>query len=137
MLVVCVLIFTSSCGGHDRRLASQNDYVREAAQSGSLTGKVTYGPPSPVQRWGDPLPEKPGRIASGVRVIIMNSAGEIVDAAVTDSNGEYRFDLPAGSYRISLDLPVGAGFSKGLPAAVSIIAGQKTDYDIRIDTGIR
>ena len=139
LLVVFVLIFTNtnSCGGHDRRIATKNDFVKAAAQTGILTGKVIYGPPSPVQKWGDPLPEKSGRIASGVRVIIMNSAGEVVDAAVTDANGEYLFDLPPGSYRISLDLPAGAGFSKELPAAVTITEGQITDYDILIDRGIR
>jgi len=139
LLVVFIVIFTGSysCEGHARRLASQNNVLEETAQTGILTGKVTYGPPSPVQRWGEPLPERSDRIAPGVRVVIMNSAGEGFDAAVTDANGEYLFDLPPGNYRISLDLPPGAGFSKKLPAAVTIKAGQITNCDIRIDRGIR
>lgn len=137
LLVVFVLIFANSCGGHDRRLAAHDDFVKAAAQTAILTGKVTYGPPSPVQRWGDPLPEKSGKIASGVRVVIMNSAGEEIDAAITDEKGEYHFNLLPGGYRISLDLPVGAGFSKALPADVTITEGRQTEYHIWIDRGIR
>jgi hypothetical protein len=48
----------------------------------------------------------------------------------------YRVTLTAGNYRVELDRR-GIDFSRDLPRVVAITAGQTTQLDLGIDTGIR
>ena len=50
-------------------------------------------------------------------------------------DGNYKVELPAGTYVI--DLEKQHMFGKNLPATVTIRTGETTTLDIDIDTGIR
>jgi hypothetical protein len=60
-----------------------------------------------------------------------------IATVLTDQAGQYRLNLPPGSYLIEMAAAKGRGFTKDLPATVTITQGQETRLDIRIDTGIR
>jgi hypothetical protein len=45
--------------------------------------------------------------------------------------------LPAGTYRLTMRPVPSMGMAKGLPATITVIAGQKTRFDIYLDTGLR
>jgi hypothetical protein len=100
---------------------------------GTLAGKVTRGPLSPVERPGSRGAEP----VSGFRVIISSLDGQQVASAVTDDQGEYRVNLPPGTYRISSGALPRGSFTRDLPATVTVTDAQEKRLDIRIDTGIR
>ena len=112
-----------------------NENVRpRAAGVGTLTGRVTLGPVSPVQGPGI----KPARLpASGVKLLIYGPARQEIAAVATDADGQFRVDLPLGDYLVEMAPEKGRRFTKDLPAKVTIIPGQETRLDIRLDTGIR
>lgn len=108
--------------------------------SGLLAGRVTVGPLPP----GGGGPRPPGPVPGGSRapvvgatIIVSQPGGTAVQSAVTDARGEYAVSVPAGTYRVTMDIPPNRGFTKDLPATVTITAGKETRLDIRIDTGIR
>ena len=100
----------------------------------SLTGLVTRGPTSPVQGPGLPPATAP---AAGVKLVIYGPGRQEIATVLTDTAGQYRLNLPPGSYLIEMAPEKGRGFSKDLPATVTITQGQETRLNIRIDTGIR
>jgi hypothetical protein len=105
-----------------------------AAGTGALTGLVTRWPTSPVQGPGLPPAAAP---APGVKLVIYGPGRQEIATVLTDAAGHYRVNLPPGSYLIEMALEKGRGFSKDLPATVTITQGQETRLNIRIDTGIR
>lgn len=104
--------------------------INMEAGKGKLSGKVTRGPISPVEREGI-SPEEP---ASGIKLVILNQEGQEIGSVVTDDEGKYSAILPPGSYCI--EMPAGDRI-KDLPAAVIVAENEETHLDIRIDTGIR
>lgn len=102
--------------------------------SGTLVGRVTRGPQSPVE--GAPGP-RDAQAAQGAKLLISRPDGQPVLTVETDREGAYRAALPAGSYRVTMPSLTGVEFSKDLPATVTIVEGQETRLDLRIDTGIR
>ncbi len=120
-------------------LAASPGKAAEAAPAipagmGLLTGVVTRGPVSPVQGPGLPAGAAP---AEGVELVIYGPGRREVATARTDTAGRYRVNLPPGAYLIDLHLEKGRGFTKDLPATVTITPGRETRLDLRIDTGIR
>ncbi|MHB8068720.1 MAG: carboxypeptidase-like regulatory domain-containing protein [Desulfobaccales bacterium] len=106
----------------------------QAAGTGTLTGAVTLGPISPVQRQDIvPIP----RPAAGVKLLILTPARQEVAAVTTDAAGQFRCDLPPGAYEVEMAPRKGKEFTKDLPATVTITPGQETRLDIRLDTGMR
>ena len=105
-----------------------------AAGMGVLTGLVTRGPMSPVQGPGLPPATAP---AAGIKLVVYGPGRQEITAVQTDAAGQYRVNLPPGSYLIEMALEKGRGFTKDLPAAVTITQGQETRLNICIDTGIR
>jgi hypothetical protein len=105
-----------------------------AAGMGTLTGLVTRGPTSPVQGPGLPPATTP---ATGVKLVIYGPGRQEIATVLTDQTGHYRLNLPPGSYLIEMAPEKGRGFTKDLPATVTITRGQETRLNIRIDTGIR
>jgi hypothetical protein len=104
------------------------------AGMGVLTGVVSRWPMSPVQGPGLPPAAAP---APGVKLVIYGPGRQEIATVLTDQAGQYLLHLPAGSYLIEMTLEKGRGFTKDLPATVTIIQGQETRLNIRIDTGIR
>ena len=101
---------------------------------GTLTGKVTRGPLSPVERMPGPRGSEP---VTGFRIAISGLDGQKVASAVTDDQGQYVVNVPPGDYRISTDMIPRGGFTRDLPTTVTVTEGQERRLDIRIDTGIR
>ncbi|HVB81303.1 MAG TPA: carboxypeptidase-like regulatory domain-containing protein [Candidatus Binataceae bacterium] len=104
------------------------------AASGTLSGRVTRGPMSPVS--GPGIAARPAAPVAGAELKLLDSKGVVVATARTDGDGLYRLTLPPGNYRVVR----GAGFSgaaRNLPAMVAISPGGRTRLDIWVDTGIR
>ncbi len=104
------------------------------AGMGALTGVVTRGPLSPVQGPGLPPATAP---APGVKLVIYGPGRQESATVRTDAAGKYRVELPPGAYLIEMALEKGRGFTKDLPATVTITPGQETRLNVLIDTGIR
>ena len=104
---------------------------------GYLEGQVTIGPLQPVERVGVP-PPTPSPAVCTARGLVVYQAATGAEAArfPLGPDCHYRVALPAGDYRVELDRR-GIDFSRDLPRAVTIIAGQTTQLDLGIDTGIR
>jgi len=103
------------------------------ASTGTLGGTVMRGPTCPAQRPGEVCVAP----AAGIKIAVMNPSGEPVAGAVSDNQGAYNLILPPGSYRITTGPLDGMEFTRDLPAEITIHAGQRTRFDIQIDTGIR
>lgn len=104
------------------------------ASYGTLAGRVTRGPTSPVS--GPGIPARPFAPVAGAELKIFNSKGAVVATAHTDGDGLYRLALPPGNYRVER----GTGFSgaaRNLPAMVAISPGGETRLDVWVDSGIR
>ncbi len=106
----------------------------QALGMGTLTGSVTLGPVSPVQRPGGPPAGIP---AAGVKLLILSPTRQEIASVTTNAAGQFRVDLPAGTYRVEMVPRKGKEFTKDLPAIVTIIPGQEQRLDIRLDTGMR
>lgn len=135
--IVAVVLLVWSTGHADGGQPSLEQFTSD---SGLLVGRVTVGPLPP--RGGGPPPPGPlpgGSPAPvvGATIMISQPGGPAVQSAVTDARGEYAISLAAGTYRVTMDIPPTRGFTKDLPATVTITAGKETRLDIRIDTGIR
>jgi hypothetical protein len=104
---------------------------------GMLIGTVTKGPLPPGGPLGGGVRSRPNVPAAGVKIIISKLDGLVFKSAVTDRQGAYRVDLPAGAYRVTMG-PLNVGeFTKSLPAEITIVEGHNTRLDILLDTGIR
>ena len=104
---------------------------------GYLEGQVTIGPLQPVERVGVP-PPTPSPAVCTARGLVVYQADTGAEAArfPLGPDCHYRVALPAGNYRVELDRR-GIDFSRDLPRVVTITAGQTTQLDLSIDTGIR
>jgi hypothetical protein len=105
-----------------------------SARMGTLIGLVTRWPASPVQGPGLPAAAAP---APGVKLVVYGPGRQEAATVLTDQAGHYRLQLPPGSYLIELAPDQGRGFTKNLPATVTITQGQETRLNIRLDTGMR
>jgi hypothetical protein len=106
----------------------------QTAAMGTLTGYVTFWPVSPVGRAGSQSAPRP---APGVKLLVSGWAREEIASVTTDAAGQFRVDLLPGVYLLEMVPGQGKEFTKDLPATVTIIQGQETHLDIRVDTGIR
>jgi len=107
---------------------------RPTASYGTLAGRITRGPTSPVS--GPGITEPPSAPVAGAELKIFDSKGAVVTTARSDGDGLYRLTLAPGNYRVER----GTGFSgaaRNLPAMVAISPGGETRLDIWVDTGIR
>ena len=124
-LIVCSLLLISACT------------PAQPAETGFLEGSVTVGPLQPVVS-SDQTPAPPAAevyTSRGVEVYKINGDHPIASQYFS-STGGYRFELPAGSYRLEL-MKTGIDTAKELPVEFEILAGQVTRLDLEIDTGIR
>ncbi len=107
--------------------------------TGTLEGKVTVGPLTPMMRVDQPTATPPPQVFTSRGLAIYKSDGKtLVKRLAFSPDGSYRVDLPEGAYVVDLDHeknPI--EHAGGLPAQVTIKAGQVTRLDVDIDTGIR
>jgi hypothetical protein len=102
--------------------------------SGILMGTITRGPISPVIEPDvvyTPVP------VEGVKVRVTSLSGKLSASTVTDEGGNFRIVLFPGVYEVTLGPLDRGGFSKDVPARVTISAGLATRIAIHIDSGIR
>ncbi len=101
---------------------------------GVVEGSVLKGPTSPMVQPGI---SSSANGVPGAQVDFATLGGRRVASVKTDSAGNFRVELPAGTYNITMPSLYGAMFTKDLPAVVTIVAGQVQRLDIVLDTGIR
>ena len=110
-----------------------------APSTGVLFGRVTaMAPPGPGEG-GVPGPVPGGSPApvAVARVGIAPVGSSHIWWVVTSVDGSFAIRVPAGTYQVTLETRPGMGVARGLPATVTVEAGQQTRFDIHLDTGIR
>ena len=112
-----------------------------APRTGLLLGRVTATAPPTT---GTEEKDKPGPIPGGssvpvavARVGIAPTGSTHVWWVVTSVDGRFAISVPAGTYQVTLDARPGLGVAKGLPATVTVEAGQQTRFDIHLDPDVR
>ena len=101
---------------------------------GTLVCTVTRGPVCPVERVDQPCPPQP---LEGMRLKIIGRPGAKVFTVLTDKNGVGKVSLPAGAYRVEMQPKPELGFTKDLPANVTITPGATVNLHVNVDSGIR
>ena len=95
-----------------------------------IEGRVVAGPTCPVVTKGTPCPDAPwqGEVRATAR------DGSVVDG-VSDEDGRFRLDVPAGSYEVTA-VPT-EGIARGIPVIVRVAAAATVEVTVHVDTGIR
>jgi hypothetical protein len=124
MIQLTFLLFVVACSSAPR-------------ETGVLTGHVSIGPLTPVERVGVPTPTPAPEIYAARQIVVYDADGKTeVARAPINAKGDYQITLAVGTYWVDINH---AGIDRGidLPQKVEILAGQTTRLDISIDTGIR
>jgi hypothetical protein len=108
--------------------------------TGTLTGKVTVGPLTPVEQVGVTPPVPDQAVFTSRKLLLYEADGktmiEEIPILAAGYYGVFNVTLKPGTYVIDL-FRQGVDISKELPATVTIEAGKTTTLDVDIDTGIR
>ena len=136
LLMLFVALFMGIIAGCEKtpNINTQNSKLKKEVGKGVLTGLVRRSPINPVMTEGMPSTSDP---APDVKLIILTPKRKKIASVTTDAKGEYKINLPLGTYRIETTSLVGIEFTKDLPTIVNITEGQETHLDINIDTGMR
>ncbi len=129
LALIGLLVMVGSSG---LDVAQSNDATGPAG-TGALAGRVSLWPSAPVERSGVPAPRRP---APGAKIMVYGPGHQEIAAVTTDEEGDFRVQLPPGTYLVEL-APDRRGFTKNLPATVTITSGQETHLQILLDTGLR
>jgi hypothetical protein len=123
-LLTLLLVFLSAC-------------QPQAVEFGILEGQVSIGPLVPAVREGESEPTPAPEVYAAREIVVSSQNGkkEITRLAI-GPDGVYRAELPVGNYLVDIN-HAGIDRADGLPAKITITAGQATRLDIDIDTGIR
>ncbi len=107
------------------------------ANVGYLTGHVSIGPLTPVERVGVPSPTPAPEVyaARSINIFKADGATLVVNVKI-NSDGTYRVALPPGDYVVALARS-GIDRARGLPKPITIEIGKTVQVDVDIDTGIR
>ncbi len=103
---------------------------------GRLSGLVTIGPNCPVESATQPCPTPPDAYAARKVLVFSKGRASLLFTVDIDSRGFYWIDLAPADYVVDIR-GVGIDRSSDVPANVSIKANNITQFDIRIDTGLR
>jgi len=124
LLLLACIVLVAACSSAGR-------------ETGTLTGHVTIGPLQPVQREGEPAPTPGPEVYAAWEIVVraLDTRKEVARAAI-DDEGNYAVELRAGTYTVTAEQTTGRGFPQSTHT-VGITAGQTTQQDIDIDTGIR
>jgi hypothetical protein len=107
-------------------------------KTGSIEGRVTIGPlrPGPV-RADQTEPEVPPELFASHKLVILSPDGKtIIIESKLDSKGNYKVDVPAGTYLVDVQ-PHDIGMGNFTAQSVVVEAGKTVRHDIDIDTGMR
>ncbi len=100
---------------------------------GTLEGRITRGPLTPVERLGIPNSAPVARARLGIATPTRQKIGTVE----SNSKGEYSVRLAPGTYLVTVISPAGAFNRPNPPLTVTVKAGEAAQFDIRLDTGIR
>ncbi|HEV1991763.1 MAG TPA: carboxypeptidase-like regulatory domain-containing protein [Candidatus Dormibacteraeota bacterium] len=132
VLLAALVLLTAACGAYQFPGASP-------AATGTVTGMVTVMPCGPVQpvvpdQSGPPQDAIACKMRPAAELEIDFASGGTVTRALTDANGRYRVELPAGTYKVSAK-----GYLRLIrgPATVTVTAGSTVTADYLLDSGIR
>lgn len=104
--------------------------------TGTLEGRVTIGPLSPVEREGE-ITVVPPEVYAARKVMVYDKSGKKLVRQVDLANdGSYRVELEVGTYTVDINR-LGIDSSSDVPRQVEIRANETVRLDIDIDTGIR
>ncbi len=108
-------------------------------QTGFLQGKITIGPLCPVERNPpDPKCSPNTETYKAWQMAVYSPNNEIVSLLEPDLTGNYKIELPVGSYMIDFESKKNFGVGRSnLPTTIKISKNETTTLDIDIDTGIR
>jgi hypothetical protein len=107
--------------------------VSQPEATGVLAGSVSRGPLTPHEPVGGR--SRRAQVA-GARIDIATADDTPVTSVETDSLGDFKLNLPPGTYRLTMPSLHGAR-PRNLPATVTITPGQEQRLDLYLDTGLR
>ena len=155
-LGLLVLVITAGCAPLDGPAAKMQPAVTTPAETarpqvqptavidatrppevGIITGKVSIGPLTPVERVGQPTPTIAAEVFTSRKLNILQEDGKtLVTSVPFKADGTYRVELPPGTYVLALPRQ-GLERGRDLPKTVQLAGGQTILLDIEIDTGMR
>jgi hypothetical protein len=100
---------------------------------GTLEGRITRGPLTPVERLGIPNSAP----VAWARLEIATPTREKITTVESNSEGKYWVQLAPGAYLVTVTSQAGAFNRPNPPLTVTVKADKPTHLDIRLDTGIR
>ena len=104
--------------------------------TGTLEGRVTIGPISPVERPGE-KPPIPPEVYEARKVMVYDSSGNrLIREVDLGQDGYYSTTLKPGTYVVDIN-HTGIDSSPDVPREIEINPGETVELDIDIDTGIR
>ena len=110
------------------------------ADKGTLTGNVTVGPLTPVERVDATPILPPPEVFTSRHLVVYAADGTTkvadVDIVPAGYHGTYSVSLPPGTYVLDY-MHQGVGHASPLPEQVTVEAGKTTIVDVDFDTGIR
>ncbi len=126
-LLTLFCLFASNCGFKSTGVSAS------MSTEGTLHGTVTVSPVCPVETLDDVCRPRP---LANRQVQIKASDGKSI-TMTTDQQGAFIIQLPPGRYLIEVQ-SVSYPMRQRVPlTAVSIVAGQTSEINIPLDTGIR
>lgn len=126
LLALGTLCFWIGCSG---------DSSTSDSRTGILQGKVTIGPLCPNEPPGGCKPD-PSLYTSHEVVILSADQQSVVTVVPIKADGSYSVLLRSGAYFVDY-APHNIGTGNFSPLEVKVEAGQVTNFDFHIDTGIR
>ena len=121
-------LLATGCGVNNSTASSHT------GEQGTLHGTVTAAPTYPVETPDDP---RRGNLLAGQQIRIEAQSGILVMTITTNDQGEFSTLLPAGHYLVHIQavrFPMRQRISQ---IAVTVVAGQTSEVNIVLDSGIR
>lgn len=134
-----LLLFLTACaaGGAPTDAAEPAPTTAPAAL-GTLTGHVDIGPLAPVMRADEPAPTPSPQVYAAWVLLILSPDGQQEIARVDiAADGTYTVSLPPGDYLLTGRQREGKAMLVQQQYPVTVLAGQVTEQDVSLDTGIR
>lgn len=121
--LLALVLATAACGAY------QLPGTSPSPATGTIAGHVLSVPCSPVEKLGDTCA---GRAVANLAIRF--SSGDATEQAVTDAQGAYSIDVPAGTWKVTFKT-----YMRKIsgPATVTVAAGSTAAADYVFDNGIR
>jgi hypothetical protein len=122
MIALSLLMLAGACAGTSK-------------QNGTLEGKASIGPITPVQQT-TPVPTPPQVYAARKVLVYDKYHSKLIETVSLDNNGNYRIELAPGTYVVDIN-HAGIDRSSEVPKTIEIKPGSTVVLNISIDTGLR